>query len=276
MQQGLSPAGPALSTGAGDLNNSTQQGMTSVENQDAGNAAGFQDGNTPGEPGLADSDIPGELDPESIDQDAMQEAEDLLGGDQVTEMMQQGMQTGLQTGTQIAQQLSQQLSNISSKLGEVVQQAGQQIGQLAGKAAQAASDAATSAATAAPDLGLGGLGAAGDLGAGIGGAGATIPAGLQTPVTPMTTSSALQSSGLQPPKGVAPATPGSGGRMPMMPLMPMHGRGKKDGDNATKRDPAIFPEDKLYDPPQGVEQTFGANQEIESEEPPFGKPAESS
>ncbi len=262
LQTGLSPAGPALATGSGDLNDTTQQGMSSVENQDAANAAGFPNGDTPGAPGLAGSDTPGELDPESIDEEAQNAAEDMLDGDQMTQMMQQGLQTGIQTGTQIAQQFSQQLSQLSSKLGEVVGKAGEQIGQLTGKVAQAASEAAS----AAPDLGLSGLGASGlgGLGAGLGAAGATIPAGMETPVKPMNTSSALQPSALKPPGG-APSTPGSmNGRMPMMPFMPMRGKSEKDGDNTTKRDPAIFPDDKIYDPPQGVEQTFVANPEIES------------
>lgn len=274
LQTGLSPAGPALSSGAQDLNSTTQGAMSSIENQDAQNAAGFQNTGTPGQ-GLVGSDVPGELDPESIDQEAKAKAEEMLGGDQAQQMMQQVMQMGIQTGTQIAQQVSQQLSQITSKVGEAVGKAGEQVGQLVGKVAEQATKAATESAT--PDLGLDGLGGAGGGGLGGGGGGGgmdpgtTMPAGLETPVTPMNTSSALQGSALQAPGGGSPAS-AAGSRMPMMPMMPMHGMhgGNKGSGEGAKRDPAIFPEDKIYDAPQGVEQTFGAIPEIESEEPPFG------
>ncbi|KAA1250192.1 hypothetical protein F0Q45_10945 [Mycobacterium simiae] len=268
LQTGLSPAGPALTSGATDISNAVQQGTSSIENQDAQNAAGFQNGGTPGD-GLAGSDTPGQLDPESIDQEAKDKAQEMLGGDRMQQMMLQMLQTGLQTGSQIAQQLSQQLSQIGSQLGEVVGKAGEQVGQLASKAVESAAKSTTEAAT--PDFD--GLGAAGGFGGGGGGGmdpGMTVPAGLETPVTPMNGSSALQASPLQAP-GASPAAAASS-RMPMMPMMPMHGAhgGNKGSGETTKRDPAIFPEGKLYEAPVGVEQTFGAIPEIESEEPPFG------
>lgn len=270
LQTGLSPAGPALSTGANDLNNTTQGAMGSIENQDAQNAGLLQNGGIPGQ-GLAGSNVPGQLDPESIDQEAKDKAQDMLGGDKSKEMMQQMLQMGMQTGSQLAQQLSQQLSQIGSKVGEAVGKAGEQVGQLVSKAAESASKSAAHAAT--PDLGLGDMGAGGFGGGGGGGGmdpGMTTPAGLEGPVTPMNTSSALQASALQSPGGASGAG-AAGSRAPMMPMMPMHGmHGKKDEESSTKRDPAIFPEDKLYEGPQGVEQTFGAIPEIESEEPPFG------
>jgi len=260
LQTGLSPAGPALSNGATGLNDTTQQGMTSIENQDALNAAGFKDGNPAGQ-----------LDPQSIDQEARDKAQEMLGDDKSQQMMEQMLQMGMQTGSQIAQQLSQQLSQIASKLGEAVGKAGEQVGQMVGKMADSASKSAAKAAT--PDLGVGDLGAgAGGFGGGGGGAeGMTVPAGLETPVIPMNGSSALQASALQAPGGAGGAG-GAGNRMPMMPMMPMHGMhgNRKSEGESIKRDPAIFPEDKLYDAPQGVEQTFGAIPEIESEEPPFG------
>lgn len=273
LQAGFSPAGPALTNGATGLNQTTQQGMTGIENQDAQNAAGFQNGSTPGQ-GMAGSDVAGQLDPESIDEEAKAKAEEMLGGDQSQQMMQQMMQMGMQTGTQIAQQLSQQLSQLSSKVGEAVGKGAEQVGQLVSKVAESAKSG-TEVAT--PDLGLGDLGAGGGgFGGGGGGGGmdpgTTMPAGLEGPVTPMNGSSALQASALQAPGGGSPAG-AAASRMPMMPMMPMHGMhgGNKQGDGeSTKRDPAIFPEDKLYDAPQGVEQTFGAIPEIESEEPPFG------
>ena len=273
LQAGLSPAGPALSSGAQDLNNTTQGAMSSIENQDAQNAAGFPNNSaTPGQ-GMAGSDVPGQLDPESIDQEAKDKAQEMLGGDQSQQMMQQMMQMGMQTGTQIAQQVSQQLSQIASKMGEAVGKAGEQVGQLVGKVAEQATKSAAESAT--PDLGLDGLGGGGGgFGGGGGGGmdpGTTMPAGLETPVTPMNTSSALQGSALQPPGSGTGA--GAAGARPMMPMMPMHGMhggGNKGSGDSTKRDPAIFPEDKIYDAPGGVEQTFGAIPEIESEEPPFG------
>lgn len=272
LQTGLSPAGPALSTGADGLNNTTQGAMGSIENQDAQNAGLLQNNSTTPGQGLAGSNVPGQLDPESIDQEAKDKAQDMLGGDKSKEMMQQVLQMGMQTGGQIAQQLSQQLSQIGSKVGEAVGKGAEQVGQLVGKMAESASKSAAHAAT--PDLGLGDMGAGGFGGGGGGGGmdpGMTTPAGLEGPVTPMNTSSALQASALQSPGGVS-AAGAAGSRAPMMPMMPMHGmHGKKDGEDAsTKRDPAIFPEDKLYEGPQGVEQTFGAIPEIESEEPPFG------
>lgn len=255
LQDGLLPAGPALSNGADGVDNGVQTGMTGIENQDGENAAGFNDGD-------------GELDPDSIDQDAQDKAQEMLGGDKTEQMMEQMLQTGMQTGSQIAEQLSQQLSQITSKLGEAVGKAGEQVGQLVSKAAESAKSAAD---VAKPDLGLDGLG--GGFGGGGGGIdpGTTVPAGLETPVTPMNGSSALQASPLQGVSGGSPAAAAAASRMPMMPMMPMHGaRHNKEEGKSTKRDPAIFPEDKLYDAPAGVEQTFGAIPEIESEEPPFG------
>lgn len=271
---GFSPVPPQLSGDAQSQDSKTNMALSSIENQDAQNASGFQNGSTPGQ-GLVGSDTPGSLDPESIDEEAKAKAEEMLGDDQAQQMMQQMMQMGAQTGGQIAQQLSQQLSQIGSKLGEVVSKAGEQVGQLVGKVAEQAAESATEVAT--PDLGLDGLGGGGFGGGGGGGMdpGTTMPAGLQTPVAPMNTSSALQSSSLQAPGGGSP-TSAAGSRMPMMPMMPMHGmHGQKQGaGEGTNRDPAIFPEGKIYDAPQGVEQTFGAIPEIESEEPPFGTTAQ--
>jgi hypothetical protein len=269
MGTGLSPAGPALTNGAADLTARVRQGLSSIENQDAQNGAGFQDDGTPGA-GIAGSDTPGQLDPESIDQEAKQKAQEMLGGDQAQQVMQQILQMGAQTGSQLAQQLSQ----IGSKLGEFVGKAGEQVGQLASKAFESAAKSAADATK--PDLGLDGLGGSGGGGAGGGEGmdpGTTLPAGLQTPVTPMNGSSALQANPLQGLGGAGSAAAAS--RMPMMPMMPMHGaRGHNKGaGESTKRDPAIFPEDKLYDAPQGVEQTFGAIPEIKSDEPPFGTSA---
>lgn len=273
---GFSPVPPQLSNDAQSQDSKTNMALSSIENQDAQNASGFQNGSTPGQ-GLVGSDTPGSLDPESIDQEAKDKAEQMLGDDQAQQMMQQMMQMGAQTGGQIAQQLSQQLSQIGNKLSEVVSKAGEQVGQLVGKVAEQAAKSATEVAT--PDLGLDGFGGGfggggGGLGSGGGGGmdpGTTMPAGLQTPVAPMNTSSALQSSSLQAPGGGSP-TSAAGSRMPMMPMMPMHGmHGQKQGTGeGINRDPAIFPEGKIYDAPQGVEQTFGAIPEIESEEPPFG------
>lgn len=256
LQSGLFPAGPALSDGADGVNNGVQTGMTGIENQDGQNAAGFNDDTPDG----------GDLDPDSIDQDAQDKAKDMLGDDKTQQMMQQMLQTGMQTGSQIAEQLSQQLSQIGNQLGQAVGKAGEQLGQLVSKAAESTKSAAD---VAKPDL-LDSLGGGGGVGGGMD-PGTTMPAGLETPVTPMNGSSALQASPL-PAVGGSPAAGVAASRMPMMPMMPMHGaRGhNKDEGKATKRDPAIFPEDKLYDGPTGVEQTFGAIPEIEYEEPPFG------
>lgn len=275
MQTALSPAGTALSTGASDLNNTTLSGLSAIENQDNQNAAGFpQTGATPSAtPETGGQDL---LNPESIDKEAQDKAEQMLGGDQMTQMMTQMLGMGVQAGAQIAQQVSQQLSQITSKLGEVVGQAGQQVGQLAGKFAETATKQAADAAT--PDMGAldPGLGSApaGGLpgGSGPGGGaepGTTVPAGMETPVSPMTTSSALQASPLQPPGTGTPVASTMRG-MPMMPMMPMHPTQGNSG-NTTKRDPAVFPDGKLYEPPTGVEQAYGADPEIELDQPPFGE-----
>lgn len=268
LQAGLSPAGPALTNGATDLTATVQQGMSSIENQDAQNAAGFDNGDTPGA-GMAGADTPGQLDPESIDQEAKDKAKELLSGDQTQQVMQQMLQMGMQTGSQVAQQLSQQLSQIGSKLSEVVGKAGEQMGQLASKAVESAAQSAPSATE--PDLGLDELGSGGYGGGGGIDPGTTMPAGLATPVAPMNASSALQPSPVSSPSMGTPPTAASS-RMPMMPMMPMRGaQGRNKGDEgATKRDPVIFPECTLYDAPHGVEQTFGAMPEIDSEQPPFG------
>jgi len=90
-------------------------------------------------------------------------------------------------------------------------------------------------------------------------------------VTPMTASSALNPSALSAP-GAAPTASTGAGAGRMMPMMPMHGMNQGQGaqGKSTKRDPVIYPESALHEPPKGVEQIFGANPEIESEEPPFG------
>jgi hypothetical protein len=266
LRAGLSPAGPGLVNGGQGLNDRTSAAMNGIAGQDEANAGLFK-----GDPmALAGADgIPGtadDLDPDSIDQEAKDKAKDLMGGDQTQQMLQQMLQMGMQAGSsllQLPQQLAQQIS-------QMVGQMGQQVGQLASKAAEAASKAATDAA--ASDVGGldGGLGGGGVGGGGGMDPGMTMPAGLETAVIPMTTSSALQPSGLTPP---GTAASGAGNRMPMMPMMPIHGmHGRKDeGGPGSKRDPVIFPESKLYESPHGTEQTFGANPEIESEDPPFGE-----
>ncbi|EHB48793.1 hypothetical protein MycrhDRAFT_5634 [Mycolicibacterium rhodesiae JS60] len=272
IKEGLDGVPPQLTNDASAQDSRTNEALNGIDSQDRANAGMFQpEGSTPGAPGMAGSGVPGELDGESIDKEAKDKAQDMLGGDQAQQMMQQLLQMGIQMGTQLPQQLSQQLGQITQQLGQVVSKAGEQVGQMASKAAEAATKAATDAATSD----LGGLG--GDFGGGLGGGGGggmdpgmTTPAGIETPVTPMTTSSALQPNGLTPPGGAAASSAGS--RMPMMPMMPMHGMhgNKGEGGEGTKRDPIIFPESKLYEAPEGTEQTFGANPEIESEEPPFG------
>lgn len=205
------------------------------------------------------------MDPESIDKDAQSEAKDMLDGDQTDQQMQQIMQELLQEGMQVGQQAGQQISQLVNQLNQamdqVVQQATQAVQQAATQAvSHAASDALNAAATGLGD----GLGVAGDAG---GAAASTIPAGLEAPVTPMTTSPALvQGTGPIAPAAV-PAT-AAGARMPMMPMMPMHGKqGEKD---KRKRNPNLFPAGRLYEPPTGTVQNFGANPEIDAEAPPFG------
>lgn len=57
----------------------------------------------------------------------------------------------------------------------------------------------------------------------------------------------------------------------MMPMHGMHGAGQGagGGGKTQKRDPVIFPDKALHEPPSGVNQTLGANPEIDSDEPPF-------
>jgi hypothetical protein len=202
------------------------------------------------------------MDPDSIDQDAQKEAKDMLNGDQTDQQMQQILQQMLGMGTQFAQQIPQQLQQLVQQLSQAMNQV---VDQISKAATSAASKAATQAASDA-------LGAAGALGDGLGGAGAgagagTIPAGLEEPVTPMTTSPALV-QGTGPVATAAAPASAAGARPPMMPMMPMHG-GKGDKDKR-KRNPNLFPEGRIYEPPTGTVQNFGANPEIDAEAPPFG------
>lgn len=266
LQVGLSGAGPKIVQAGNGHKDATEQALSGVQTQDQANGSGFPQGGTPGAPGPTGSDTPGELDPESIDSEAKEKAEEMLGSDQTTQMMQQVMQAGLQAGTQMGQQLSQQLSQLGSKMGEFLGQAGQQMSQMLSKGLESAGKDG-----AALDQDLGGS----DFGGGAGGSGGggeaamTTPAGMERPVTPINASSALQQSSLPAPGAAATAPSGMNSRMPMMPMMPMHGKNDSRHDS-TKRDPNIFPEAKIYDPPQGVEQTYGAHPEIALDEPPFG------
>lgn len=325
LQGGLAQTGPALSLEGTTTNTKTLNALAAIDAQDQSNSSKFtngrpatpsatspgaageaadtanQAGNQAGDAAAAASDAAGdaagaadELDPNSIDKEAREKAEQMLSGDQMTQQMGQMMGQAAQAASQAGQQLSQQFNQVGQQLGQGLQQAGQQLGQLVGKATQS-----LGGSIATPDLGLdslgsdlgggvpdlggagggvpdfgggagdfgggGGIGDVGGIGDGIGGDGAAGPG--------MTTSPALMPSPLTP--------PGTGSQnnsvtrvpmaAPMMPMMPMAARGAQaDNDNSTKRDPVIFAERPLYEPPEGVEQVIGARPEIESEEPPFG------
>jgi ElaB/YqjD/DUF883 family membrane-anchored ribosome-binding protein len=243
-----------IGNGANDNNQRVQRSLQEMQGIDGQNA------------GLVDGASKDPMDPQSIDQDAQKEAKDMLDGDKTDQQMEQILQQMLQAGMQGAQQVSQQIGQLVNQLNQAMNQVVQQVSQIASQAVgQAASHAAENALNAAAS-GLGdGLGAGGGAGAGAGAG--TIPAGLEEPVTPMTTSPALvQGTGPVAPTA-APAS-AAGARMPMMPMMPMHGRqGEKD---RRKRNPNIFPEGRIYEPPAGTVQNFGANPEIDAEAPPFG------
>lgn len=244
-----------------------------------------------------------DLDPNSIDKEAREKAGQMLNGDQMTQQMGQMMGQAAQVASQAGQQLSQQFNQVGQQLGQGVQQVGQQLGQLVGKATQGLGGSNITA----PDLGLDNLGGGADLGGGgvpdLGGAGGGVPdlgggagdlgggagdfgggagigdgGGLGDPggaAGPgMTTSPALMPNPLNAP-GSGPGSQNNNVTRvpmtaPMMPMMPMAGRGAAGDDKSTKRDPAIFAERPLYEPPEGVDQVIGARPEIESEEPPFG------
>ncbi|MFV8142155.1 hypothetical protein ACNQR7_31705 [Mycolicibacterium senegalense] len=283
LQGGLSQSPMQLDSGATQTDSATQNALGGIENQDAANAAQIQGQGLGGsEAANALQGLPagmptgGEnpLDPESIDKEAQAKAKDMMSGDQASQQMMQMLQMGGQMGGQIAQQLAQQVQQFTQQLNQQVQQVGQQMSQMVSKAVEGAAKSAADSAidTAVPDLGLGG----GGLGGGGGGGGMPDPgitqaAGLGSPVTPMTTSSAL----VQPGSGSPAAPPASstpGGRMPggMMPMIPPHMmRGAGGGqDDSVKRDPKIFPERKLFEGPPGSPQNFGANPDID-DEPPF-------
>lgn len=344
LQGGLSPAGPQLTTRATALGGKTESAMSAIQSQDgangslirsatnpgaaiasaaaagqgaqgdaaggaaaAGDAAAMGDAAADAAGGAADAagigaDI---LDPESIDQEAREKAEQMLNGDQITSQMGQMVGQAAQAGAQAGQQLSQQLNQAGQQMGQVFQQASQQIGQLVGKAGQSLStpsldlaglDAA--AGVGGLDAGLGGAGGggvpdfgggAGDFGGGMGdfgGGGGMGDFGALNetgtgPTPAMTTSAALMPSPLTPPASNTSASSNSTAAarapmMPMMPMMPMAGMGNQGGqaDKTTTRDPVIFAEGPLYEPPTGVEQNFGAPPAIETEEPPFGTSAD--
>jgi len=317
LQGVLSPKGPALGAAGSALDGKTQAALSAIDAQDATNAARFPNASAPSVPntgaanqagdaataaGDAAADTAGtagELDPDSIDQEARDKAEQMLGGDQITQQMGQMAGQAAQAAAQAGQQLSQQFNQVGQQLGQGLQQAGQQLGQLVGKATQG-----VSGNIATPDLGLDSLGGAADIGGGVpdlGGAGG-VPdfgggagdfgggggigdvggigdgLGAASAAGPgMTTSPALVPSPLTPPGGGAQNNSATRVPMtaPMMPMMPMAARGSQgQNDNATKRDPIIFAERPLYEPPEGVEQVIGARPEIESEEPPFGADGE--
>jgi hypothetical protein len=311
LQGGLSNAGPTLKLEGTTTNTKTHSALAAIDAQDEANAAQFPNGDSaagaaaPAPAGDAAGDVTGaagevaadaagaadELDPASIDQEAREKAEKMLGGDQMGQQMSQMLGQAAQAGAQAGQQVSQQLNQIGQQLGQGLQQAGQKLGELVGKAVGGGG-------IATPDLGLDGLGGAGiggsvpDLGGaggipdfggggagdfgGAGGVGDIGGAGIGGDTTVgagMTTSPALLPSPLAPPgtgsqNNTATRVPMAA---PMMPMMPMAGRGAQ-GDNAdtTKRDPVIFAERPLYEATEGVEQVIGARPEIESEEPPFG------
>lgn len=308
LQGVLSPKGPALGAAGTALDGKTQSALSAIDAQDATNAARFPNGSSPAAPPVpntgaasqsgdavtAAGDIAADaagtaddVDPTSIDKEAREKAEQMLSGDQVAQQMGQMVGQAAQAASQAGQQLSQQFNQVGQQLGQGLQQAGQQLGQLVGRATQG-----LGGSIATPDLGLdslgsdlaggvpdlggagggvpdfgggaGDFGGGGGIGDGIGGDGAAGPG--------MTTSPALMPSPLTP--------PGTGSQnnsvtrvpmaAPMMPMMPLARGAQADNDNSTKRDPVIFAERPLYEPPEGVEQVIGARPEIESEKPPFG------
>ncbi|MFZ2240167.1 MAG: hypothetical protein WAV90_11550 [Gordonia amarae] len=239
LQVQLLPPGMSMTQDAIGLGNRTDLALNGIDQQDMDNGQVVQ--------------ATKEADPQSFDQQ----------GQQLMQMLTQGIQAGVQAGQQLAQQLGQ----IPSQLGQAVGQIGQQLGQVMSQVAESATDPADMMNA---DLG-GDLGPdLGDVGGGGGLGGETTPAGLGGSLTPFTTSAALQNTAM-PAQATSTAGTALGRSMPMMPMSPMHGmHGKGKGDKTAPRDPVIFPESPLYEAGRGVEQVFGINPVIESEEPPFG------
>lgn len=292
LHGGIAQMPPGLTNGAGSLDGATGSSLDGVSSADQQNAARYtgdpsasaqnalggsgdssQAGGDPlsaalgGVPGG-----PGDLDPKSIDQEAKDKAQQMLSGDQGMQQFMQMAQMGAQMGQQIAQQVSQQVNQMGQQLGQVVQQAGQQVGQMLSKAVESGVHAPDISGAELSGLGAGGGDLGGLGGGGGGGGGSTIPAGLEGPVTPMTTSSALQQSPLPAAGGPGSGPGGAPQRgMPMMPMMPMHPRAQDDkGSGGKTRNPLVFPDRPVYEGPPAVEQNFGANPEIAATEPPFG------
>lgn len=253
LQGDLSLGPPQIIGGATQTDQNVQTGLSNIEGQDLTNAGRARLAKNPG-------------DPESLEQQAQDKA--MQGAEKPEQMMQQMLQQMLQMAAQMGGQFGQQFGQLSQQFSQLFGQATQQMSQLFSQAGKAGASGIEPAATAAAT----GLDAAGGAGAGGGGGlGATMPAGLEEAVTPMTTSSALAPSAI-PPASAAQAAAAAGrgsSMMPMMPMVPPH-RGSGEGGASVKRDPKIFPQTKIYDPPKGTEQNFGANPEIEAEEPPFG------
>ncbi|SLH42044.1 hypothetical protein [Mycobacteroides abscessus] len=270
--------------GAEGLDNGTQSAVADIEGEDKQSAGEFQggtggtnDGGPSGNQALSGGQIPGELDPKSIDEEAKQKAKEMLGGkDQdPSQMFSKILETMGQAGGQLGQQLGQQFQQAMQQFNQMASQGMQQVSQMASKAAESAAAEASNIGSGLGGLGASGLGEVG--GGGLGGVGAglgdTVPAGGGEPVAPMTTSTQLTPNGVGPAAPAGGAANGAGARGGTMPFMPMHPQNKQGDKDSIKRDPAIFASGPVYEGPKGVEQNFGKNPEILSEEPPFGKEA---
>lgn len=281
LQGGLRTSPMFVKGGAETRENATQDTIGNVSGKDDENAQEFQSGELgaaeagnagSGLKNLAGGENPGELDPKSIDEEAKQKAKDMLGGDQSQKMMTDMASQAGQMFGQVGQQLGQQFQQLTQQFNQAVEQGMKQVTQMASKAAEsAASDLSSSLGSDLSGVGAGiGGGVGGGVGGGLEGLGDTVPAGGATPVAPLTAPTALTQTAV--PGGVVPPATGAGamGRGGMVPMMPMHPRNNKDEKESIKRDPLIFPVSPVYEAKGGVEQNFGKDPEILSEEPPFG------
>ncbi|MHC9295439.1 hypothetical protein ACRCUN_23505 [Mycobacterium sp. LTG2003] len=267
LHGGLASAPAFVTSQSETLGESTVASIAAVEMQDQQGGSRFGEPVAEGAPdepgGPAEDEL---LDPESIDDEARQLAQQMLMEDQAAQLA--GL--GVQIGAQLVQQLSQQLSQFSQQLGQMVGQGGQMLGQLA-------SNAAHDAPAAEFDTGRdwGDLDTGGDLGSGgfETGVGETLPAGFTGPaVTPTTASTVLSPTAIPTASSGVTTAASAASRLPMMPpMMPMHPMGgSASTGSGIGRDTRIFPDRRVFEPPVGVEQNFGSVPDIQTGTPPFG------
>ncbi|MGV0743867.1 hypothetical protein [Mycolicibacterium sp. XJ870] len=262
LHSALVPATTFVASQSESLDNTTQTSIAAIETQDQ--ESGSMIAETIADSTADDSFTDDEL--ASIDEEARELAETMLTEYQAAEVA----GVAAQVAAAIVQQLSQQMTQVSQQVGQAISQLVQTIGDSASGGSY---DASADFDDESTDRDWGGLGAGGGGGLGGLGAGDTLPAGFTGPtVAPATASTALSPTAIPSSPTAATTTGTAASRMPMMPMMPpMHPMGGTGSSSSgVGRDTRIFPDRKVFEPPSGVEQNFGATPEIQTVSAPFG------